>query len=168
MRKLEYFKKLYEEDDITDLTGDETSDDTDEKTDKEDKDDPSEEEESNEEEFVNLFSDSSFVDAFKSNLKQYISEKILEDEYNSFTIIPLLEINFKDESYNISIEFESAVTINVNEDGKVIEKDLPDVELIKYKTPVMDNITLLDNEIGKETISLYVKEAIDEIKQVPR
>lgn len=179
MKDLNYFKKLHEaeeekeettdtEETDVDITDEETDDET---TDEEgdSKDETEEDEEaSTEETFVELFNDESFVDAFKVEIKQYISEKLLEDEFNSFTVLPFVEINFKDDVYGVNIEFESAVTINVNEDGKVIEKDIPNVDIVKYKTPEMDNITLLEDEIGKETITMYVTEAIDEIKNVPR
>ena len=147
-------------------TGDEETGDEGDK--KDEPDDEESKEESEEENFVKLFDDEDFNTAFKVATKQYISEKLLEDEFNSFTVLPFLEFSFKEDVYGINIEFESAVNINVDSEGKVVEKDIPNVELVKYKTPEMDNIKVLEDEIGKETITMYVTEAIDEIENIPR
>ena len=127
-----------------------------------------EEEEEGEEELIKIFEDELFVDAFKSSVKQYVSEKILDAEYNSFTIIPLIETTYKDETYSISVEFSSSVSINVDEEGKIIDKDIAGIETIKFKTPVMDNMALLENESAKGLVELAVVEALDDIKKVPR
>jgi len=123
---------------------------------------------SNEESLIKIFEDESFVDAFKNSTKQYVSEKILDDEYNSFTIIPLIETDYKDETYALSIEFSSSVSINVSEDGEVVDKNISNVETIKYKTPTMDNMALLEDETAKGLVELSVVEALDNIKKVPR
>jgi hypothetical protein len=181
MKDLKHFKRLHEAEededitaDITDDTSDEeTSDEdtdtTEEDTDKaEDKPEEEDEEESNEKEFTKMFDDQGFVDAFKNAITQYISEKLLDDEFNSFTVLPLVETEYKDETYSVSIDLETAATININDDGKVVQKDIPEVDVVKFKTPMMDNLAVLEDEISKETISLYVMEAIEEIKKVPR
>ena len=146
----------------TEETGDET-----EKTGETEE--PEEDEDaSNEESLIKIFEDESFVDAFKNSTKQYVSEKILDEEYNSFTIIPLIETEYKDETYALSIEFSSLVSINVNENGEVVDKNISNVETIKYKTPLMDNMTLLEDETAKGLVELSVVEALDNIKKVPR
>jgi len=126
------------------------------------------EESSNEESLIKIFEDESFVDAFKNSTKQYVSEKILDEEYNSFTIIPLIETDYKDETYALSIEFSSSVSINVNEDGEVVDKNIPNVETIKFKTPLMDNMAILEDESAKGLVELSVVEALDNIKKVAR
>ena len=137
-----------------------------EETEKETEDE--DEESSNEESLVKIFEDESFVDAFKNSTKQYVSEKLLDDEYNSFTIIPLIETIYKDETYALSIEFSSSVSINVNEKGDVVDKQISNIETIKFKTPMMDNMTLLEDESAKGVIELYIMESLDDIKKVPR
>lgn len=179
MKDLNYFKRLHEAEEDekdeeitdteeTDVDVEETDDET---SDEDTEDEPETEEEKekfHEEEFVNMFTDESFTKAFKNEVKQYVTEKLLDDEFNSFTVLPYVEFVYKDENYGVNIEFESAVSINIGEDGKVVESDVPDVDVIKYKTPLMDNVTLLEDEMGKETIGLFVKEAIEEIKNVPK
>mgnify|MGYP003111443625 CR=1 FL=1 len=150
----------------TEETGDETEETGDET---ETTEEPEEDEDaSNEEGLIKIFEDESFVDAFKNSTKQYVSEKILDEEYNSFTIIPLIETEYKDETYALSIEFSSLVSINVNEDGEVVDKNISNVETIKYKTPTMDNMALLEDETAKGLVELSVVEALDNIKKVPR
>tara|TARA_B100000497_G_scaffold121543_1_gene151444 strand:- start:3056 stop:3586 length:531 start_codon:yes stop_codon:yes gene_type:complete len=142
---------------------------TEETEEKESKEEPEEDEESsNEESLIKIFEDESFVDAFKNSTKQYVSEKILDEEYNSFTIIPLIETDYKDETYALSIEFSSSVSINVSEDGEVVDKNIPNVETIKFKTPLMDNMAILEDETAKGLVELSVVEALDNIKKVPR
>jgi hypothetical protein len=135
---------------------------------KDDEDEEDEEEEEGEEELIKIFEDEAFVDAFKNSTKQYVSEKILDEEYNSFTIIPLIETTYKDETYSISVEFSSSVSINVDEEGKVVDKDIAGIETIKFKTPVMDVMALLENESAKGLVELTIIEALDDIKKVPR
>lgn len=131
--------------------------------------DPIEKEEENEEnKFISLFDDESFLKAFKNTIKQYCYENLLEDEYNSFTVLPLIEIVFENEDYDISIEFESAASFNIDLDGKVIEKEIPDIELIKFKTPEMDDMNKLEDNIAFESISMYIKQSLEEIKKVSR
>lgn len=155
-------EKVDVETEETEETGDET-----EKTGETEE--PEEDEDaSNEESLIKIFEDESFVDAFKNSTKQYVSEKILDEEYNSFTIIPLIETEYKDETYALSIEFSSLVSINVNENGEVVDKNISNVETIKYKTPLMDNMTLLEDETAKGLVELSVVEALDNIKKVPR
>jgi len=171
MKDLKYFKALLEADDENTNSFDTASDAETEKKPEDSKDKPEEpkdEEKSNEEEFIKMFDDTSFIDAFKSSIKQYISEKLLDDDYNSFTVLPFIEIEFNDDTYGINVEFESAVSINIDDDGKVVEKDIPDVSDIKFKTPLMDDLTIIENQSDRETISVYILEAIDEIKNVSR
>jgi len=155
MKNLNYFKNLFEAEDNTGATADSAKSSTDIEKGEEDV-------------FIELFSDESFLDAFKNSIKQYVSENLLDDDYNSFSVLPFIEITYKDETYGISVEFESGISINIDDDGKVIENDISDVDIIKYKTPLMDNLTLMENEIGNDTIGLFVKEALQDIKNVSR
>lgn len=182
MKDFNYFKRLNEknlneaEEDITDTETDTTDTETDVTADEdpaaEDKpaeDKPEEDEEaSNEEEFIKMFDDQSFVDAFQNSIVQYVSEKLLQDEFNSFSVLPFIETEFKDDTFGVSIELETAATMNVNEEGKIVQKDIPEVDIVKYKIPVMDNLALMESESDKETISIFVMEALDSIKKVPR
>ena len=169
----EFYKRILEQQINEEEEEKETEDvdvETEETEEKESKEEPEEEDEesSNEESLIKIFEDVSFVDAFKNSTKQYVSEKILDEEYNSFTIIPLIETDYKDETYALSIEFSSSVSINVSEDGEVVDKNISNVETIKYKTPTMDNMALLEDETAKGLVELSVVEALDNIKKVPR
>tara|TARA_Y100001937_G_C7107392_1_gene325766 strand:+ start:1204 stop:1737 length:534 start_codon:yes stop_codon:yes gene_type:complete len=158
-----------EEEETVDVETEETEETGDETEKTGETEEPEEDEDaSNEESLIKIFEDESFVDAFKNSTKQYVSEKILDEEYNSFTIIPLIETEYKDETYALSIEFSSLVSINVNENGEVVDKNISNVETIKYKTPLMDNMTLLEDETAKGLVELSVVEALDNIKKVPR
>tara|TARA_R110000796_G_scaffold192641_1_gene309291 strand:+ start:4939 stop:5487 length:549 start_codon:yes stop_codon:yes gene_type:complete len=182
MRKLDYFKKqplleaeeeeIKDEEETTEEETDVEETDVDEEDPKEDEpkeeDEEEDEEATNEDEFIDMFLSEGFVSSFKDTIKQYVSENNLDDDFNSFTVLPFVEIQYKDEVYGLNAEFESAVTININDDGKVVESDVPDVDVIKYKTPAMDDLTILENEIGKDTISVFIKKALKEIKNVPR
>lgn len=167
----EFYKRILEQQ-INEEEEKETEDvdvETEETEEKESKEEPEEDEESsNEESLIKIFEDESFVDAFKNSTKQYVSEKILDEEYNSFTIIPLIETDYKDETYALSIEFSSSVSINVSEDGEVVDKNIPNIETIKFKTPLMDNMAILEDESAKGLVELSVVEALDNIKKVPR
>lgn len=151
MRSLQYFKGINEED---------TKKESDTKVDNKDRND--------EEEFIKMFDDNAFVETFNDDVKQYVSENLLEDNYNSFVVLPYIEYIYKDETYGISIEFESSISININDDGKVVETNYSDVENIKFKTPTMDNVMILEDTIGKEKISQYIKESILQINKVAR
>ena len=122
----------------------------------------------NEETIVNVFEDESFISAFKNSIKQYVSEKILTDDYNSFSIIPPIDIDYKDETYTLTAKFESAVSITVDDKGDVIDKDIPSIEEIRYKTPMMDIMEVLENDAAKGLIELYVMESLNDIKKVAR
>lgn len=153
------------EEDITD-TEDTEEDITDTETDE-----PEEEEdadEKDEEIFTKMFLEEGFVKGFNDTVKQYVSETMLDDDFNSFTILPYIEIFYKDEEYCINVEFESAVTINLDDEGKVVESDIPDIERIKFKTPLMNNLINLENPVGQDSISVFIKNALKDIKQVPR
>ena len=130
--------------------------------------DEPDEDETNEQAFTDMFLNDGFIDSFKSQIKQYVSETNLTDNYNSFAIIPYLEILFEDETYGFNTEFESAVVINIDKEGKVIESDIPDVDTIKYQTPVMEELVNMENEVSKDAIGVFVKEALEDIKEVPR
>ena len=127
-----------------------------------------EEEESNLESLTKAFEDESFVAAFKNSLKQYVSEKILTDDYNSFSIIPPIDTDYKDETYTISISFSSAVSITVDDKGSIVDREISDIGDIKYKTPTMDVMELLEDEGTKGLIDLYIMESLDDIKKVAR
>jgi hypothetical protein len=129
---------------------------------------PEEEEKKDEDKFIGLLDDEAFTEAMTNATTQYISENMLDDEYNSFAIIPYIEFTYEDLPYGLSIEFESAVTINIDKDGKVFEKDVPGVKQVKYKTPEMDEMTILEDITGQTTIDLLVKEIVKEIKKVAR
>ena len=83
-------------------------------------------------------------------------------------MLPFVEVYYKDGEYGINVEFESAVSMNVDDSGKVVERDIPDVKSVKYKTPAMDNLTVLETPNGMDVIGVMVKEALEEIKTVPR
>ena len=129
---------------------------------------PEEEEKKDEDKFVDMLNDQEFIEAITNATTQYISENMLGDEYNSFAIVPYIEFTYNDLPYGLSIEFESAVTINIDKDGKVFEKDVPSVDQVKYKTPEMDEMTILEDITGKTTIDLLIKDIVKGIKKVAR
>tara|TARA_R110001592_G_scaffold353625_1_gene652649 strand:+ start:388 stop:891 length:504 start_codon:yes stop_codon:yes gene_type:complete len=155
--------KLLERLEINEAEEEEEEEGEDDKT--EDVDD---EEVENEETIVNVFEDESFISAFKNSIKQYVSEKILTDDYNSFSIIPPIDIDYKDETYTLTAKFESAVSITVDDKGDVIDKDISSIEEIRYKTPMMDIMEVLEDDAAKELIELYVMESLNDIKKVAR
>jgi len=165
MKELKYFKRILEaekEDDTfaSDSPTEETGATADDKPTT-----PEDDETNNEEQFTKMLDDVDFVTSYKTTLKQYVSENLLYDEYNSFTVLPFFEVEYKDESYGFSVEFETAVTINVDENDKIIEKNLTDVDTFKYKTPTMDNLVLLEDKSATEMVSLFTMEALNEIKK---
>lgn len=150
------------------LADEETEDTGDEDTKDDEPQTPEETEEENKDKFVLLLDDTDFSKALDNAVTQYTSEKMLDDEYNSFAILPYVELVFEDSPYGISVEFESAVTINIDKDGKVVEREVPGINVVKYKIPEMDELEVLEDELGKTKVDLLVKDALKSIKNVPR
>ncbi len=181
MKSLDYFK-LYEAEEKEDVNSnpDDSADSADDKKSSEDSSKENEEtpedekssvekeEEETQDEFVSMLDDQGFVNAMSNAIQQYTSEKMLEDNYNSFTILPYIEFQYNDEDYGVNVEFESAVTINVDDKGKVIKTDIPNIDEVKYKTPSNDDLVSLTDNEGLESITVLVKDSLEKIKKVSR
>lgn len=162
--------KEAEEDPTADVLGDEGGDsgEGDKKDKKEEVKTPDEQEEEKERKFVDMLQDQDFISAFTNEMKKYVSKHLLNDDYNSFAVIPFVEFLFKENQYGLSIEFESAVTFNIDDKGNVYEKDIPKVSHIKYTTPEIDELVDLEDEIGATFVDSMTRDALDEIKKVSR
>ena len=157
-----------EEDPLADLDGEDEGG-NEEEDKKEELPTPEEKEEEEEKKFINILQDQDFVSAFSNEVKKYVSKHLLNDDYNSFAVLPFISFLFKDSQYGISVDFESALTFNIDEKGNVYEKDIsPKISSVKYTTPEFDELVDLEDEIGITFIDTIIRDALEDIKKVSR
>jgi hypothetical protein len=119
--------------------------------------------ETNEDIFIKLLKQNSFRKEFKESLLRYIKDNNIDDEVNDFTILPFIEIEYKNDTYSVYCEFESAVQIK-KEDDKITEINVVPVKSIKYMLPKMETMTKLESADDLEFISKYIMDCIKSLK----